>query len=147
MKCVQRGSVLNWTERKSGAVLFSFDMGNVAQNVSDQVFAYGVRQIIADGGADADTLSERLAKMQVRADQLADGTWGTRVARLVDGDIFAAICAVHDKPDNDETRAKWAALKPAQRRALGERAEIKAWLVANSPDDDGDDTADLLETF
>lgn len=137
MKCTQTGSVLRWTDRASGSTLSVFDMEHVADSVRSAVFAYGVRQIIADGGADADTVGERVRKMEARASTLVDGTWGTRVARLVDGDIFQAAVAAGLLPDSDEARSKWAGLEPKQRRAIGKRPDVVAHMAEG--DDESDD--------
>jgi hypothetical protein len=137
MKCTQSGSVLRWTDRVTGSTLSVFDMNSVADSVRSAVFAYGVRQIIADGGADADSLADRVGKMEARANTLIDGTWGTRVARLVDSDIFGAAIAAGLLPDTQEARDKWTALAPKQRRAIGARPDVMAHLP--EADDESDD--------
>lgn len=137
MKCTQSGSVLRWTDRVTGSTLSVFDMEQVADSVRSAVFAYGVRQIIADGGADADSLADRVGKMEMRANTLVDGTWGTRVARFVDADIFGAAVAAGLLPDTSEARAKWAGLEPKQRRAIGKRPDVMAHLPEG--DDESDD--------
>lgn len=79
------GTVLNWL-RVGAAVnapaAFSFDAATVHESLRERVYAYGVKQIIADGGALDRNASagERLAMMEKRANALRDGTWGTRIA-------------------------------------------------------------------
>lgn len=62
--------------------VLEFHPGDVHASLRDRVFAYGVKQIIADGGAldKTATPAERLAMMEKRANSLRDGTWGTRTA-------------------------------------------------------------------
>jgi hypothetical protein len=143
MKCTQRGSWLAWTDRVTGNTLHQFNLDDIAASVRDAVFAYGARQIIADGGADADSMAERIAKMTVRSMSLMDGSWGTRKASFVDADIFAAAVMAGLIPDTEEAREKWIALKPAQRRAVGAREDVRAHMV----EADGDAAADILSQF
>lgn len=147
LKCITVGAAtsatLIWSDRESGREVFRFDVSDIDSGLVDKVFQYGVRQIIADGAAAATTLRERIDAMEDRAAKLRDGTWGTREARLADGDIFNAAVAAGLLPDTDAAREKWAKLEPKQRRAIGQRPDVQAHM----PEVGGDDVADILAGF
>jgi hypothetical protein len=142
LKCENVGGILTWTNRETGRTVFEFPMTAVADNLRDRVYEYGLRQIIADAGADSDTFAARISAMAARAEALIDGTWGTR-ATMPDGDIFRAAVAAGLIPDTVEARDKWRGLKPDQRRAIGRREDVKPHLPAA----DGDATDDILSSF
>lgn len=82
---ILQGNVLGWMRvgaPATNAPDITFDCAEVHASLRDRVFAYGVKQIIADGGAldKTATPAERLAMMEKRANSLRDGTWGTRTA-------------------------------------------------------------------
>lgn len=128
---------LRWTNRVSGAFLFEFPLDAVHTSLREAVFAYGVKQIIADGGA-----KTGIPGMAARADSLVDGTWGQRSAGLVNGDTFRALVGLGLIPDSSDARAKWRELKPAQRDAFGRRPDVRQWIDANAETDESTD--DLL---
>jgi hypothetical protein len=142
LKCENVGGMLTWTDRTTGKPVFEFEIARVNTGLVDRVFEYGLRQIIADAGADADSLGDRITKMTARTVSLIDGTWGTR-ATMPDGDIFRAAVAAGLIPDTVEARDKWRGLKPDQRRAIGRREDVKPHL----PVADGDATDDILSSF
>jgi hypothetical protein len=142
LKCENVNGILTWTDRASGKSVFTFGMDGVNPNLRDRVYEYGLRQIIADAGADADSMADRVAKMTARTAGLIDGTWGTR-ATMPDGDIFRAAVAAGLIPDTVEARDKWRGLKADQRRAIGRREDVKPHLPAA----DGDATDDILSSF
>lgn len=131
MKVTLTGQTLTWTNRVSGVPLFRFDCRTVAEALRDAVFAYGCKQIIADGAAGA---TNPVSAMQDRAETLRKGTWGQRAARFPDADVWAAVIAVRGTTDSEENREKWIGLTSAQRSAIARQAEIAAWLEANAPD-------------
>ena len=144
LNCTRGFYSLTWTSREEGMEVFTFDIRTVHADLKDKVYEYGVRQIIADGAAAATTLPERAYMMAERAAKLVDGTWGTREARLVDGDIFEAAVAAGLIPDSAASRNRWAKdLTANQRRAVGDRPDVKAHM----PEIDGDDVADILQGF
>jgi hypothetical protein len=117
-----------------------------------QLALYGLKQAVADGGAKAKgtSLESRIKGMLDRYNQIKDGLWnfrdGTGTASLPDGDVYRAIVALGVAEDTAERREKWKSLKPAQRRAIAGRDDVKAWIAANAPaDDDAADAA--LDTF
>jgi hypothetical protein len=117
-----------------------------------QLALYGLKQAVADGGAKAKgtSLQSRLDGMAKRYEQIMTGDWsfrdGTGTASLPDGDVYRAIVALGVADDTAERREKWKGLKPAQRRAIAGRDDVKAWIAANVTTDD--DTADAaLESF
>lgn len=131
MRVVESAGTLVWSDRVSGREVFKFDMATVAPTLRDAVFAYGVKQIIADGAAGADNPARA---MQVRAESLVNGTWGQRAARFPDADIWAAMVALGMTKDAQDKRDKWAALKPAERAAIGRKPEIAAWVADHAPE-------------
>jgi hypothetical protein len=80
LSIVPVGTKLQWVNRADQSVAFAFDTSSVSNAVRDAVFAYGVKQIISDGGAVGVNvpMSERIAKMAKRAESLVDGTYGQR---------------------------------------------------------------------
>lgn len=136
MRVVESAGTLVWSDRVSGREVFRFDMADVAPALHDAVFAYGVKQIIADGAAGA---GDPAAAMRARAMILQDGTWGTRAPRFPDADVWAAMVALGMTKDAQDKRDKWAALKPAERAAIGRKPEIAEWVAARAPEVDTDD--------
>jgi hypothetical protein len=122
----------------------------ISQNVRDQLALYGLKQAVADGGAKAKgtSLRDRLVGMSQRYSQICTGTWnfrdGTGTAGLPDGDVYRAIVGLGIAPDDADRRAKWKELKPAQRRAIGSREDVKAWIAANIGTDDADAALDAF---
>ncbi len=144
LKCDVIGNDLVWTERESNMEVFRFDLGSVAFGLEGRVREYGIRQIIADGAANATTLLERAQLMRERAEALMDGSWGTR-ATLPDGDIFRAMISVRGLTDSPELRAKWKSLDAKQRRAIGDRPDVRS-RMETTPVADTDDLLDNLMT-
>ena len=142
MKVTLTGQTLAWTNRASGVTLFQFDCRTVAAALRDAVFAYGCKQIIADGAAGA---TNPVSAMRDRAESLTKGTWGQRAARFPDADVWAAVVAVRGTADSEANREKWIGLTSAQRSAIARQAEIAAWLEANAPDTP--DADELLAGF
>lgn len=145
LKIDRVGDALAWTDRVSGRQVFSFAPADVADVLRDRVFDYGVKQILSDAAAGSKTEREMIAAMGQRAAALRDGSWGQRQSRLPDGDVFGALVALGKLPGSDVAREKWAALKPAERRALGRLPEVVEWLEAHG--DDEPDTDDVLALF
>jgi hypothetical protein len=110
-----------------------------------QLALYGLKQAVADGGAKAKgtSLQSRIDGMQARYQQIADKTWnfrdGTGAGGLPDGDVFRALIALGFAEDTSARRDKWRDLKPAERRAIGKRPDVRAWIDANVATDSGDD--------
>lgn len=116
-----------------------------------QLALYGLKQAVADGGAKAKgtSLQSRIDGMADRYEQIMAGTWnfrdGTGTAGLPDADVYRALVALGIAPDDADRRAKWKELKPAQRRAIGNREDVKSWIAANVADDTDADAA--LDAF
>jgi hypothetical protein len=96
---ILNGDILEWT--KVGAPVgtlpsVGFSVRDVHESLRERVFAYGVKQIISDGGAldKTATPAERIAMMEKRANALRDGTWGTRTASAPTITTDAAIAAL-----------------------------------------------------
>lgn len=142
MKVTLTGQTLAWTNRASGATLFQFDCRTVAAAVRDAVFAYGCKQIIADGAAGA---TDPVKAMRGRAEALTSGMWGERVARFPDADVWAAMVALGLTKDSIDKRDKWASLKPAERAAIGRKPEIAEWVAAHASE--APDADELLAGF
>jgi hypothetical protein len=112
---------------------------------------YGLKQAVADGGAKSKgtSLQSRLDGMAKRYKEILDKSWnfrdGTGTASLPDGDVYRAVVALGFAEDTAERREKWKAMKPAERRAIAKRDDVRAWLEANAADDTDGDTA--LESF
>lgn len=136
MRVVETAGVLVWSDRVSGREVFKFDTATVAPTLRDRVFAYGAKQIIADGAAGS---RDPAAAMRERAKSLTSGTWGERVARFPDADIWAAMIALGLTQDSQDKRDKWASLKPAERAAIGRKPVITEWVAAHVPELDVDD--------
>lgn len=136
MRVTETAGILTWADRVSGREVFSFRVDTVADSLRDAVFAYGVKQIIADGAAGADNPARA---MQVRAESLVNGTWGQRAPRFPDADIWAAMVALGMTQDSQDKRDKWIALKPAERAAIGRKPDIAEWVAAHAPEVDTDD--------
>lgn len=136
MRVTETAGILTWADRVSGREVFSFRVDDVADSLRAAVFAYGVKQIIADGAAGADNPAHA---MRTRAESLVNGTWGTRAPRFPDADIWAAMVALGMTKDAQDKRDKWAALKPAERAAIGRKPDIAEWVAAHAPEVDADD--------
>lgn len=136
MRVVETAGVLVWSDRVSGREVFKFNTADVAPALHDRVFAYGVKQIIADGAAGS---GDPAAAMRERAKSLTSGTWGERVARFPDADIWTAMVALGMTKDSIDKRDKWASLKPAERAAIGRKPDIAEWVAAHAPEVDTDD--------
>lgn len=136
MRVTETAGILTWADRVSGREVFSFRVDDVADSLRDAVFAYGVKQIIADGAAGADNPAHA---MRTRAESLVTGTWGQRVARFPDADVWAAMVALGMTQDSQDKRDKWIALKPAERAAIGRKPAIAAWIADHAPQVDVDD--------
>ena len=141
MRVVETAGALVWSDRVSGREVFKFNIVDVAPALHNAVFVYGVKQIIADGAAGSDNPA---AAMKARAAMLQDGTWGTRAPRFPDADVWAAMIALGMTKDSADKRDKWAALKPAERAAIGRKPNIAEWVAAHAPEVDADD---LLADF
>lgn len=113
--------------------------------LTSAVLRYGIKQIIADGGAmpAGSTPADRINGMLARRDALVNGTWGTPRARMVDGDIFLAAVRAGLLADTPETRETWRGLKPTERRAIGAMPEVREHLTP-SP---ASDASSLLAKF
>lgn len=98
---------------------------------------YGLKQAVADGGARAKGTSRaaRVTGMEKRYEQIIDGSWdfrdGTGTGALPDADAYRAMIGLGITEDSAERRMKWKELKPAQRRAIAAREDVKAWIAAN----------------
>jgi hypothetical protein len=109
-----------------GGVEFTFNTADLSPSLQRAVLCYGIKQIIADGGAVGRDVpdGERIAKMSKRADALVRGTWGFRdghgtPAAIPDWQIaFEALVAVGALPDVDHIREAFRARKPAERLAM-----------------------------
>lgn len=116
----------------------------------DQLALYGLKQAVADGGAKAKgtSLQSRIDGMEDRYQQIRAGTWnfrdGTGTAGMPDGDVYRALIALGIADDTSDRRAAWKELKPAQRRAIGSREDVKAWIAANVGTDDADAALDAF---
>jgi len=123
-------ATLEWL-RPDGTVEFVFETVSIDPTKRGAAFVYGVKQILADGGAVGRDVpeTERLAKMEKRAAGLINGTWafrdghgaGTTIASDSSA-MYAALCAVGILPKTAETLFTWRSLKPAERRAVLEHA-------------------------
>jgi hypothetical protein len=116
-----------------------------------QLALYGLKQVVADGGAKAagTSLASRVAGMEKRYAEVMAGTWsfrdGTGAAGMPDGDVYRALIALGIADDTADRRAAWKELKPAQRRAIAKRPDVTAWVAANVADDTTADAA--LDAF
>jgi len=79
-KVEYRGTSIAWVDAVLGSTAFQFDTREVHKDLKDAIFFYGIKQILADGGAlpDGASAAARLAAMKLRAESLKNGTWGTR---------------------------------------------------------------------
>jgi hypothetical protein len=125
-------AVIEWV-RPDQTVEFTFHTcAIVNDDIRRWLLFYGVKQVLADGGAVGRDVpaAERLAKMEKRARALIDGTWSFRdgyatgrTNRTSDSAMmFAALVAVGIVPDIPEARESWKALTPTQRRAAFDAA-------------------------
>lgn len=90
-------------------IALEFRADEVDAKLRDAVFAYGVKQIIADGGAldKSATIGEKVAMMEKRANALRNGTWGTRQASAptITDDLAIATLAKSMGKTVEEIRA------------------------------------------
>lgn len=146
LKIARVGPALVWTDRTSGRQIFSFNVETgVNPTLETRIRDYGLKQILSDAAAGTKTEKEAVEAMSKRAASLGDGSWGTRQPSLPDADVFMALVGLRKLPDSDDARAKWAALKPAERRALGRIPEVVEWLEANGAGDE--DAENILAAF
>lgn len=115
-----------------------------------QLALYGLKQAVADGGAKVKgtSLMSRIQGMSDRYEQIMSGAWnfrdGTGTAGMPDGDVYRALVALGITDDTSDRRAAWKELKPAQRRAIGSREDVKTWIAANVGTDDADAALDAF---
>ena len=111
-----------------GVPEFTFPLDDIHDSLREAVFAYGVKQILADAGAVGRSVpsEERLNRMEKRARGLRDGSWAFRdgfgtpkadANYLIQFDCLAEASII---PGDDASRAAWKAMKPADRRAVWE---------------------------
>jgi hypothetical protein len=134
LSIVPVGTKLQWVNRADQSVAFAFDTSSVSNAVRDAVFAYGVKQIISDGGAVGVNvqMSERIAKMAKRAEALVDGTYGQRQSSSGLGQhaaLFRACVAAGLIVDSSEKREQFKKLTAAQIAGLYRKPEVAEHLV------------------
>jgi len=134
LSIVPVGTKLQWVNRADQSVAFAFDTSSVSNAVRDAVFAYGVKQIISDGGAVGVNvpMSERIAKMAKRAEALVDGTYGQRQSSGGLGQhaaLFRACVAAGLIVDSSEKREQFKKLTAAQIAGLYRKPEVAEHLV------------------
>jgi len=134
LSIVPVGTKLQWVNRADQSVAFAFDTSSVSNAVRDAVFAYGVKQIISDGGAVGVNvpMSERIAKMTKRAESLVDGTYGQRQSSGGLGQhaaLFRACVAAGLIVDSSEKREQFKKLTAAQIAGLYRKPEVAEHLV------------------
>jgi len=134
LSIVPVGTKLQWVNRADQSVAFAFDTSSVSNAVRDAVFAYGVKQIISDGGAVGVNvpMSERIAKMAKRAESLVDGTYGQRQSSGGLGQhaaLFRACAAAGLIVDSSEKREQFKKLTAAQIAGLYRKPEVAEHLV------------------
>jgi hypothetical protein len=120
----QGGILLQWL-RPDGHVEFTFNSMDMHPSLEESVIAYGLKQILSDGGAVSreTPAAERLAKMEKRARGLREGTWNFRDGTAAETPktdaalMYAAQVAAGMITDTDDTQAVWKSLKPSERRA------------------------------
>lgn len=140
------GNTLSWTNRTSGKVYATFDVTVIPAALHDTVYAYGVKQILSDSYVKhAAGTTGWFAAFDQRAVALKNGTWGQRVARLVDVDVWQAMLALGLARDSDANRERWSAMRPAERAALRVEPRVTEYLAAHAGD--VPDTADLMARF
>jgi hypothetical protein len=135
LKIVTNGRMLEWRDRATDDVVYTFDTGDVSETLRDNVFLYGAKQIIADGGATGVDvpLRERINKMETRAQALRDGTWGERRATpAANADLFRALVALGLVADNEEKRKQFRTLPAATISDLYKRDDVAEWLKNNT---------------
>lgn len=146
LKITDAAGTLTWSDRTSGKVYGAFDVSAVATTLRDAVFAYGVKQLLSDACAgQAAGSSTWVAAFKQRAAALTAGTWGQRVARLVDADVWAAMVALGLARDSDANREAWSAMRPAERAQLRIEPRVAAYLADHA--EEVADTADLMARF
>ena len=112
------------------------------------VALYGLKQLVADGGAKDKGTSRQARKraMDARYNSLIDGTWNMRDGigggGLPDADVYRAAIALGIATDNDERRAMWKKIGAPARLALRNRADVAEWLKNNIVTPDADDALD-----
>lgn len=145
LKIVTVGDVLEWRDRQTDRVVFSFDVRRVHADLVKPTFRYGVKQIIADGGATGVNvpLRDRINKMATRAQSLTDGTWGERrAAATTHESLWAALIALNLIADTPEKRAQFKTLPASGLAKLYARADVAEWIAANVTSDAVDDFLD-----
>lgn len=141
----------NFNDAISGETYVSIHIDDLTKEQQQKVLLYGMKQVTADGGAKSKgtSLESRIAGMKKRWGQVQDNDWsfrdGTGTGSLPDGDIYRALIALGFAEDTAARRDIWKGLKPAARRKLGDREDVKAYLAAHSEDDADGDAA--LEAF
>jgi len=134
LSIVPVGTKLQWVNRADQSVAFAFDTASVSNAVRDAVFAYGVKQIISDGGAVGVNvpMSERIANTAKRAESLVDGTYGQRQSSGGLGQhaaLFRACVAAGLIVDSSEKREQFKKLTAAQIAGLYRKPEVAEHLV------------------
>jgi len=140
LQIVPSGTKLDWVNRADQSVAFSFDTASVSNAVREAVFAYGVKQIIADGGAVGVNvpMSERIAKMAKRAESLVSGTYGQRQSSGGLGQhaaLFRACVAGGLIVDSPEKRAQFKTLTAGQIAKLYRDERVTEHLEDEEPED------------
>lgn len=118
-------ATLQWVH-PDGSIEFEFDTMDLPDAIRASALFYGIKQILADGGAVGRDIpaAERIAKMDKRARALRDGTWafrdghGTPKAETDSATMYAALVAVGAFADNAAARETWKAAKQRERAAL-----------------------------
>jgi hypothetical protein len=136
------GSEITWV-RPDGSEEFTIDTDTITNPaMRHQLFMYGAKQVIADGGAVGRNVpdEERIGKMEKRARALRDGTWGFRDGHGTPAavpawqDQFAALVAVGALPDAADVREAFKSARPTERVAmLAASPEAQAHYDANRP--------------
>ena len=116
---------IDWVQ-PDGSIEFTFNVSDLHPSLTRAVLVYGLKQVIADGGAVGRDVpeAERLCKMEKRARALRDGTWSFRdghapAAATPDWQIaFDALVDVGALPPVDSVREAFRATKPAERMAM-----------------------------
>lgn len=119
------GSIIDFV-RPDGSIEFQFDTDEIHADLRPAVFAYGAKQILADGGAVGRNVpdAERIAKMHKRATALTSGAWGFRSGHPTErpasefAAMYAALVAAAAFPDTAESRDLWGRMRPTEKRAV-----------------------------
>lgn len=128
--------------RPDESIEYSFDTADVHSDLRGPAFAYGIKQILQDGGAVGKDIPapERRAQFEKRASSLVTGTWSYRDGHGTPKDepdyakMLAALISTGTLPDVPEVHAAWKAAKPAERRAMLDAApDARAAYEASRP--------------